>query len=42
MRPFDPRLSLYLDRALLRAEQGSRLWRIVKRLIEWHVFGGKP
>lgn len=38
-RPFDPRMSLKLDRALLRAERGSRFWRLVKRALEAWVFG---
>lgn len=43
MRPFSPKLSYKLDYATIRTEQGSRLWRLIKRLLEWWIFdtGGK-
>jgi len=41
MKPFTPKLSRRLDRAIIGTESGSRFWRLVKRLLEWHIFGGR-
>jgi hypothetical protein len=37
-RPFSPTLSYRLDRAILRAEEGSRFWKFVKRILEWIIW----
>ena len=34
MIPFDSKLSLLLDEATWKAERGSRLWAVVKVIIE--------
>jgi len=39
--PFDPKLSLALDRAIEQMEQGKKVGTMKKRYIEWLIFGGK-
>jgi len=41
-REFDTKLSYRLDYAVVKSEEGSSLWRFIKRLLEWWIFGGKP
>jgi len=40
-REFDARLSARLDLAIVKSEQGRPLWGMVKRFLEWIIFGGK-
>lgn len=40
-RPFNPKLSLRLDRAVAATERGSRWGRLKKRLLEWWIWGGE-
>jgi len=39
MIPFDPELSLALDEATYKAEQGSSLWATIKAILERIIFG---
>ena len=38
MKPYNSKLSALLDEATYKAENGSRLWVVVKAAIEWWIF----
>lgn len=40
-RPFNKKLSLRLDRAVVASERGSLWGKLKKRFYEWWIFGGK-